>query len=330
MAEDRERFAQILCRIWDDPDWKALSPRAQWFYMLLVSQASLNRAGVIALTTRRWAKLAKGPTVAEQVSSAMAELEKAEFIVVDADTEELFVRSYMRNDGLTKRPNVLKRALREATEALSTNIRKALVVELRRLEHPDAEVAADAIEKGTANPFPKGYPMSSPNPSANPSRKGSEPDSEPKGSVKGSRNPGGRGRGSSSSSVGKNSSSRAAQKRGTKAPDHLLITPDMREWAKKTGVTVDLDAETEQFLDRHRSKGSVFKDWTAAWRTWMRNSIKFANERNPPALLALASGDHEYVPPQAPREVVFDPDPTALTRWHAEQRAKWDADRGQL
>ncbi len=310
MTEDRERFAQILCRIWDDDDWKALSPRAQWFYMLLVSQASLNRAGIIALTSRRWAKLAKGPSVAEQISAAMAELGKADFIVVDEDTEELFVRSYMRNDGLSKRPNVFKRALREATEVLSTKIRKALIVELRRLEHPDAEVAATAIEKGLPNPFPKGYEMSSVNPSA-----------------KGSRNPGGRGRGSSSSSVGNNSSSRSAPTRGTKAPDHLLITPDMRAWAASKGVTVDLDEETEQFLDRHRGKGSVFKDWTAAWRTWMRNSIKFANERAAPQL-ALAAGADEYEPPQAPREVVFDPDPAALQRWHDEQRAKWDAEQG--
>lgn len=325
MVEDRERFAQILCRIWDDPDWKALSPRAQWFYMLLLSQASLNRAGVIALTTRRWAKLAKGPTVAEQIASAMSELEKAEFIVVDVDTEELFVRSYMRNDGLTKRPNVLKRALREAVEVLSPRVRSVLVVELRRLKHPDADLAADAIEKGVENPFPKGYAMHSANPSGKGSGKGSVEGAASKGSPNPSRNPGGRGRGSSSSSVGNNSSSRAALKRGTKAPDHLLITPDMRAWAASKGVTVDLDEETELFLDRHRSKGSVFKDWTAAWRTWMRNSVKFASERGIPQ--PVSSAADEYVPPQAPREVVFDPDPGALQRWHDEQRAMWEAGR---
>lgn len=327
MADDRERFAQILCRIWDDEDWKALSPRAQWFYMLLVSQASLNRAGVIALTARRWAKLAKGPSVADQVSTAMAELEKADFIVVDQDTEELFVRSYMRNDGLTKRPNVLKRALREAMEVLSSKLRKALVVELRRLEHPDADVAADAIEKGTENPFPKGYEMHSPNPSDNPSPKGSKPSPKPKGSAKGSRNHGGRGRGSSTSSVGNDSPSRAAPKRGTKAPDHLLVTSDMRSWASKAGVTVDLDAETDQFLDHHRGKGSLFKDWTAAWRTWMRNSIKFASNGSPPAAHLALAADDGYEPPQAPREVVFDPDPSALQRWHDEQRTLWEAGR---
>lgn len=308
MADERDRFAQILCRIWDDDDWKALSPRAQWFYMLLVSQASLNRAGIIALTTRRWAKLATGPNVAEQVSLAMVELEKARFIVVDEDTEELFVRSYMRNDGLSKRPNVFKRALRESLEVHSGKIRKALVAELRRLEHPDADLAADTIEKGSANPFEKGYAMRSPNPSA----KGSNP----KGSRKGSRNPGGRGRGSSSSSVGSNSSS-SALKRGTKAPDHLLITPDMRMWAKGKGVLVDLDSETEVFLDHHRAKGTVFKDWVAAWRTWMNNSLKFSVAKRPTQPAAV----DDFQLPTPPPEIRDDPDPDVYHRWAREQRA---------
>lgn len=37
--------------------------------------------------------------------------------------------------------------------------------------------------------------------------------------------------------------------------------------------------------------------------------------------------DDEYEPPKAPREIVFSQDPQALSRWHAEQRAKWEASR---
>jgi len=65
-------------------------------------------------------------------------------------------------------------------------------------------------------------------------------------------------------------------RRATQAPTHLLVTADMREWAEKAQVRVPLDAETEKFLDFHRAKGSTFKDWHAAWRTWMRNSLKWA------------------------------------------------------
>jgi hypothetical protein len=37
--------------------------------------------------------------------------------------------------------------------------------------------------------------------------------------------------------------------------------------------------ELVKFLDHHRAKGSLFADWGAAWRTWLRNAAKFARER---------------------------------------------------
>jgi hypothetical protein len=49
----------------------------------------------------------------------------------------------------------------------------------------------------------------------------------------------------------------------------------MRSWAAEHVPGVPVDAETENFRDHHRAKGSAMKDWTAAWRTWMRNAVKF-------------------------------------------------------
>lgn len=52
----------------------------------------------------------------------------------------------------------------------------------------------------------------------------------------------------------------------------------MREWAVANNFTDRLYVadQTEQFLDHHRAKGTAFRDWTAAWRTWMRRSRSFA------------------------------------------------------
>lgn len=174
MAKERDRHARIYCRIWDDDDWKALSPRGQWFYMLLTSQANLNWAGVIDLTAKRWRQLASGPSVDQQVALATEELEAARFIVVDTDTEELLVRSLMRAGKVAQQPNVLKAALRQAREVHSRSIRAVLVVELRRLGHPDADVTADVLEEGSRNP--SGNP--SPNPSGNGSPKAGERERE--------------------------------------------------------------------------------------------------------------------------------------------------------
>jgi hypothetical protein len=44
--------------------------------------------------------------------------------------------------------------------------------------------------------------------------------------------------------------------------------------ARKLRVA-DAENEFSRFVDHHRAKGSVFADWHAAGRTWLRNSIKF-------------------------------------------------------
>lgn len=65
-------------------------------------------------------------------------------------------------------------------------------------------------------------------------------------------------------------------KRSTGAPDHIAVTDDMRTWARGKGLDASrLATETERFLDHHRAKGSTFKDWTAAWRTWMSRSADY-------------------------------------------------------
>jgi predicted transcriptional regulator len=80
--------------------------------------------------------------------------------------------------------------------------------------------------------------------------------------------------GSSSEGTKPNGGGRAP--RATPPPAAFAITRPMRDWAQRKAPAADLELETENFLDHHRARGSLFKDWNAAWRTWMRNSIKFA------------------------------------------------------
>lgn len=42
----------------------------------------------------------------------------------------------------------------------------------------------------------------------------------------------------------------------------------------------DVDQEAGRFRDHHLAKGSVFSDWNAAWRLWVRNAEKFRAERS--------------------------------------------------
>jgi hypothetical protein len=53
----------------------------------------------------------------------------------------------------------------------------------------------------------------------------------------------------------------------------------MHAWAREHLPDVNVERETEQFLDYHRAKGNVLKDWIAAWRTWMRHASRFQEQR---------------------------------------------------
>ncbi|WP_234551465.1 hypothetical protein [Rhodococcus qingshengii] len=132
VTQGGRKYAQLLKSIWNDTDWRALSRDAQWLYELLISQSSMNYAGVLDLTIRRWSNLASDTTPAD-VTRALEELHMAYFVVVDWDTEEVLVRSLIRNDGLWKQARMLMIALNSAAEVQSPRLRFVLAEELRRL-----------------------------------------------------------------------------------------------------------------------------------------------------------------------------------------------------
>jgi hypothetical protein len=46
-----------------------------------------------------------------------------------------------------------------------------------------------------------------------------------------------------------------------------------------TDLGLNLQAELSKFKDHHAAKGSTFKDWSAALRTWLRNAAAFRDSR---------------------------------------------------
>jgi hypothetical protein len=150
--------ARILTRIWDPTsDFRELDPDAQRVYFMLLSQRSLNHAGVLPLTVKKWANNCAA-TSTEDVWTALKKLDVARYIVVDTNTEEVLIRSFIRNDGVARQPNVLKAALRFASGVESPRLRAALAGELRRLGTDQASRVADEltgtepIGKGSVNP----------------------------------------------------------------------------------------------------------------------------------------------------------------------------------
>lgn len=148
MARDH---ARIYLRIWNDEEFINLSLAAKMIYLQLMTQVKLSYAGVLDLAAKRWARPHPDLDLTE-VRGALSELDAARFVVIDQDTEELLVRTFIRNDELYKQPNVLRGALRVAFEIESPILRAALAAELRRLPveitGPAPLVTADALEAG--------------------------------------------------------------------------------------------------------------------------------------------------------------------------------------
>lgn len=125
--------ARIFTSIWDDPDFLARSSQAQRCYMMLLSQPNLGHAGILPTTVRRWTLLSADEDEAA-LRTALAELAEHNFVVVDERTEELVIRSLIRNDGVWKQPKVLAVAITEAASIRSPRLRACITEELAKLD----------------------------------------------------------------------------------------------------------------------------------------------------------------------------------------------------
>lgn len=231
MARDE---ARVFVTIWNDDDFLELSPSAQRLYLYLLSQKDLSYCGLIALRPGRWARSAKNLTPADVLADlrALAAVKPRPFVILDEETEEVLVRSFIRNDRIWKQPNIMKAAQKAATLIESPTIRAALIEELKRIpiEETDSRLARKALaeflqDMGELPDFPADIP------SANPSGKGSanpssHPSPNPSGnpSEKGSQGKGERGRGSSSSpSVDSEGSSFSSEEPDSSEPARLDV-----------------------------------------------------------------------------------------------------------
>lgn len=123
---------RIMAAIWNDGDFVTMRGSAQRLFMFLLSQGDLSHAGLVPLRVRRWAQKAEDLSVAG-IQDDLAYLSERRFIVVDEDTEEVLVRTFVRNDGVYKQPKVMLRLREDAKQIESRLLRAVFRAELERL-----------------------------------------------------------------------------------------------------------------------------------------------------------------------------------------------------
>lgn len=135
------QYAQLSVSIWSDEDFKALKPETQHMYFVLLSQPRVSLCGVLDYIPTRIARCSYHWTE-DDVEKRVHDLSEARYVVVDHETSELLIRSFVRNDGLLKMPNVAKGMAAEFGEVMSQTLRDTIVKELKRAARDWPELRA--------------------------------------------------------------------------------------------------------------------------------------------------------------------------------------------
>ena len=128
--------ARIHVSLWQNAEFIALPEAAQRMYLVLLSQPTISLLGVLALTPGRWARLAPDTTV-EDVEKALQVLEDAAFIVVEHETEEVLVRSFLRHDGGWKSEKTRAAAAAQRGLVVSKSLLLFIEREIAKLERDE-------------------------------------------------------------------------------------------------------------------------------------------------------------------------------------------------
>ena len=138
-------YGKLYKSAWGDRDFKALTEGEQALYQKLISQSDTSLAGVLTYAPVRWAGQTAGMTVAD-IESRMAGLVEKRYALVDLDTQEVLIRSYIRNDSGWRSPRTMLGVAGAVRRILSPLLRAAVSVELQRIDTSDL---SDSISEKT-------------------------------------------------------------------------------------------------------------------------------------------------------------------------------------
>lgn len=171
--------ARIRLDIWADEDWTDLPSTSQWLYERLLTHGGLSYCGVVEWRPKRIAQSAVDLT-ATDVEMFASVLEERNFLIIDRDTEEALVRSFVKHDGLLDKWNLAAAVARTFTAVASKALRGVIVHELKRLRddhpdyrgwtRPDVQKVLRRVEITPAD----ARAMTQPNPTDHPSERGNE------------------------------------------------------------------------------------------------------------------------------------------------------------
>lgn len=310
-------FSRVKLSIWNDPDFRTRSVDAQALYFTLLTHPQINACGVVEWRENKLTKFSADMT-SERLREAAWNLGQADLIAVDPDTEEALVRSFVRHDGVLQSPNMTRALVREHAGIASLRLMALVSREVRRafVENPEWKglAASEPVRKqfpdADGNPFemvPEWFHAGSEMVPVTVTPNEGEPFANSFKTVPPFPQP---------SAPTSNEVDDAPRKRAARIPDPFEITDAMRHWAVTNAAFIDVDRETQNFVDYWTAKGgkdATKLDWPATWRKWMRTQSDRVPvwKRDQPA----AAEPKRFVPP-------YEGDPDDLEAYNAHY-AQW-------
>lgn len=135
--------SEINLAIWGDDDWLDLTPPAQHLYFVLWTSPQLSYCGAGEWHPGRIAAMSNGWTP-QSVETAGSELSHSLFLVVDTSTEEFLLRSWIKHDGLWRKPNMAVSMANARAALASRTLRGVVVHEVQKIKaRNEADAKAD-------------------------------------------------------------------------------------------------------------------------------------------------------------------------------------------
>jgi hypothetical protein len=286
-------FSATNIAIWQDADWRALPWPAQHVYKMFWDHPRLSYCGVVDWRPARMLGWGSGWT-REDFEALTACLIARHFLIVDEQTEELLIRSWVRWDGLMKQPRLAVSFANAFAEVGSNTLRGVIVDELAKLREREPEnqgwakqqvldvlsqprVWAKSLPTPT-DPFGDGFGITlgnvsptvsdtfGPNATSGLGVGFGTPYSSTSTSTFTPELPATNGQ--EDDEAAEPSPTKTARKRASALPEDFEPNDTNRRLAADRGL--NLDDVIAQWSDHHRAKGSTFKDWHAALNTWIR------------------------------------------------------------
>lgn len=156
-------YGKLLTSIWTDSEFASLSGATQRLYMMLLASPKMSSAGVLPLQVARWAKTARDTTL-EGTERAFTELLDRRFVVADNESEEVWIRSFIKHDKGYANANLSKGIVSAITNGIeSVDIRALAADEMMKClrEGPSKPLTEDLMEvltKALGNGVPETFP----------------------------------------------------------------------------------------------------------------------------------------------------------------------------